>query len=267
LSTYASKRAVFLVFFAEFVDGFHECGVVKVEVAHAEGQREEFEGFFAELGEVVALSGSVRGQEDVHRLHRGSKSGGVCFERWIKEGELFAVEIWANGFCATEVEDAKVVAIDKEISWVRVGVKMPEIVNLVGVKIPEGLANPVAMILRCRSVGKDIERLAVHPIHRNHPSTRKLGVVFREADLRQVRASGGEFHRAVEFLLVIGLLQEAGLDFLEISGDIALPQSKNLKGDGFDDAEITAKAFSHSRVLDFHGKRAPSHRGSMNLAD
>ena len=82
-----------------------------------------------------------------------------------------------------------------------------------------------------------------------------------------MRAGGGEFHRAVEFLLVIGLLQEAGFDFLEIGGDIALPQSKNLKRDGFDDAEITAKAFSHSRVLDLHGKRAPTHRGSMHLAD
>jgi hypothetical protein len=40
-----------------------------------------------------------------------------------------------------------------------------------------------------------------------------------------------------------------------------------LKRDGFDNAEVTAEAFSHSRVLDLHGKRAPSHRGSMHLAD
>ena len=65
-------------------------------------------------------------------------------------------------------------------------------------------------------VADRIERLAVHPIHSNHPSTRKLGVVFREADVWQVCAGARKFHRAVEFLLVIGLLQEAGFHDIRI---------------------------------------------------
>ena len=103
-----------------------------------------------------------------------------------------------------------------------------EIVNLVGVEIPERLPYAVAKVLRCLTICKDIECLAIHPIHRNHPFSRKFRVVFWESNLRQVCAGSGEVHRAAEFLLIIGLLQEAGLDFSEIGGDIALSQTKNL---------------------------------------
>lgn len=170
LSSHATEGVVFSIFFAEVIDGFHECGAAKVEVACAEGQGEEFEGFFAELDEVGALSGGVRGQEDVHRLHRGGEARRVCFERGIEEGELFAVEIRVDRFCATEVEHAEVVALDEKISRMRVGMETPEVVDLMGVKIPERLPNAISQLLRGRAVGKDIERLAVHPIHRNHPS-------------------------------------------------------------------------------------------------
>ena len=61
LSSHATEGVVFSIFFAEVVDGFHEGGVAKVEAAGTEGQGEEFEGFLAEIDEVGALSGGVRG--------------------------------------------------------------------------------------------------------------------------------------------------------------------------------------------------------------
>ena len=75
-------------------------------------------------------------------------------------------------------------AADEEVPGVGVGVETPEVVDLVGVEIPERLPDAVAPVLRGRAIGKDIERLTVHPIHRDHPAVGKLGVVFREADIR-----------------------------------------------------------------------------------
>ena len=120
---------------------------------------------------------------------------------------MFGIEIRIDRFGAAEVEHAEVVAADKEVSWVGVGVECAEVVDLVGVKIPERLPDDVAKVLRRGAVGKDIEWLAIHPIHRDHAAVGKFWVVFREADLGEVCAGRREACRVAEFLFVVGFLE------------------------------------------------------------
>ena len=88
-----------------------------------EWKGEKREGFFAKPQQIGALGGSIRGENNRHGLHHGSKADGIRIQSRVKKGKLLGVKLAFDRLGAAKVQHAEVFSTHEKISRVGIGVK------------------------------------------------------------------------------------------------------------------------------------------------
>ncbi len=107
----------------------------------------------------------VRRQNQVESLERFFECPLILEQFGVKESELLPVKSIVDRFGTPEIEHPQGSVLDQEISGVRISMEYAQRVDLVPVKVPKRLANPVAFRLL---------RFCLNVLSRVRPSTQSM---------------------------------------------------------------------------------------------
>ena len=153
------------IIFAKFVHALNETLVTEIETAVAKRTPEQFNRDRADFEDTLPQLGAIGLVKNPNFSEAFFQQRPVAEDFVVEKAEMLPVVIRIDLFRAAEIDHPKLPVFDQEISRMRVGVEDIESVDLVVVKIPKSLTNPVALSLRCaRRIGKLVQRDAIDPI-------------------------------------------------------------------------------------------------------
>ena len=250
------------------VDGLEIRLVAEVERVLVERPAEQFDHGREQVAEKLAFLRRVVGGQELQVEEYPFAQGFVLYIVRVDQREIIGVVALRNFLHAAEINHAHgAVGAHQEIARMRVGVDFAQRMHLEIIEIPQGLPDGVAHLLRWVGFQEILHVQAVQPVHGQYPFAGKFGVVFREMQVRDVGAFGGDFLRTAQFQLVVRLLKQFGFHLVHVLVHVLFVEVHEPHGKWLDHFQIRTHTLRHARILHFHGQLPAVFGGAVYLPD